>query len=239
MRKRARLRVAARIQAEGLPHFSRQSLRKTGLHLVPVTESPLTKLFDAACDELHYAGSCRRVGRKLRLGVVVDGEWAGGIVLGSPFPNIQPRDDALGLTRWVKNWQERGLVSPWARENTEYWSRLQLVVNHARTYIFPDFEGAGVGVEAHRALVRRGLSLWRKKYSTDVKALDTLCTHPESRLFLDNGWKLVGRTKGYTRDPDAVLSKRAFKSDWDSIRENAGLRLLEGGDRWWIWVRKV
>jgi hypothetical protein len=66
---------------------------------------------------------------------------------------------------------------------------------------------------------------------------DTLCTHPASRLFRDNGWSLVGRTSGYSRDPTRVLSRRAFENDWKTIKDNAGLRRLEGSTRWWIWVR--
>jgi hypothetical protein len=89
--------------------------------------------FDEALDEVHYAGACSRVGRCMRLLIVENGQWAGGIVLGSTFPNIDVRDEALGLKRHVRNHHLRGLRSPWARENVPYWSRLQLVVNHART----------------------------------------------------------------------------------------------------------
>jgi len=203
-----------------------------------VVESPqMRRVFDEAAEEIHYAGSCQRVGRCMRLAIVMNGEWIGGIVLGSTFPNIRPRDDAFGLTKFIENWRERGLVSPWARENQDYWMRLQLIVNHARTFIFPKFQGQGLGVRAHALLLTEGVWLWEGYYGSPVYGFDTLCTHPNSRLFADNGWILVGRTKGYSRDPNKIFSRRAFEEEWKNIKDNAGLGLIEGNMRWWIWVR--
>ena len=204
------------------------------LSLIPVS-GQMRRVFDEACGMLHYAGACRRVGRLMRLSVVEGGEWVGGIVLGSPFPNLRPRDDAFDLTRHALNWRERGLVSPWARENRDYWSRLQLIVNQARTFVFPSAQGRGIGVRAHALLETQGRALWNDVYGPAI-GFDTLCTESTSRLFSDNGWRLVGRTKGYTRNPGLPLSGR-FEDGSKTLRENAGLSHRPSNPQWWIWVR--
>jgi hypothetical protein len=84
------------------------------LSFIIVETSEMRRVFDEAAEEIHYAGACQRVGRCMRLAIIFKGEWVGGIVLGSTFPNIRPRDEAFGLTKFIKNWRERGLVSPWA-----------------------------------------------------------------------------------------------------------------------------
>ena len=158
-------------------------------------------------------------------------------MLGSTFPNIRPRDSILGLTRHVQGYRARGLSNAWASENRDYWDRLQLIVNHARTFIFPRYQGRGIGIAAHRRLLTQGIDLWTEKYGGKVHALDTLCTHAESRLFLENGWQLLGRTKGYSRDPQAIFSNRVFSEDWKHIKDNAGLKKIRGSTKWWIWTR--
>jgi len=207
------------------------------LHFMPIEDVSARHVFDQALDEVHYAGSCQRVGRCVRLAVTNGREWIGGVVLGSTFPNIAPRDDAFGLTKFIHNTRRRGLISPFASENKLYWSNLQKIVNHARTFIFPAFQGEGLGINVHALLLSQGRRIWQDRYGCEVYGFDTLCTHPKSRLFYENGWSLVGRTKGYTRDPETVLSsRRAFADEWRGIEENAGLSKLEGSMRWWIWV---
>ncbi len=193
------------------------------------------RVFDLACDRIHYAGSCRRVGRCMRLALYFQGEWAGGMVLGSPFPNIGPRDEAFGLTAFTRGYRERGLVSPWAAENTEYWDGLQRIVNHARTFVFPRFQGYGLGVKALELLPTQGRELWETKYQTDVAGFDTHCTSPTSRLFLDNGWVLVGRTKGFSRDRRSAFSNRVTNGEL-TVKDNAGLVRRRRNTRWWTWV---
>ena len=70
--------------------------RKRGLCFIEVTDSTWRKLFDEALDITHYAGSCQRVGRWMRLARLEDGNWVGGIVLGSTFANVLGRAEALG-----------------------------------------------------------------------------------------------------------------------------------------------
>jgi hypothetical protein len=205
------------------------------LALVPVTSREGKSIFDTACDQIHYAGACHRVGRRMRLAVVSRGRWVGGIVLGSTFPNIRPRDDAFRLTRWVVDWQERGLVSPWASENDQYWRRLQQVVNQARAFVFPAEAGSGLGVRSHLLLETEGLHYWQAKYER-AAGFDTLCNHPTSRLFTSNGWTLVGRTLGHSRDPYSALSRRVTDRTL-VVRDNAGLTARPLGERWWVWVR--
>jgi hypothetical protein len=208
------------------------------LRFTMVDDAEIRKIFDTALDEIHYAGSCQRVGRCLRL-VVTNGKlWIGGVVLGSTFPNMAPRDEEFGLTKYIRNTKGRGLISPFASENRLYWDNLQKIVNHARTFIFPEFQGNGIGIKTHKLLLKDGRAIWEKRYKTKIYGFDTLCTHPKSRLFCENGWTLVGRTKGYTRDPQKVLSSRkAFKEEWSNIKENAGLEKLKGNRRWWIWTK--
>lgn len=237
MQKRVNEKLVEEIRLAGNNLLRWQGLTTERLGFVVIESPEMRRIFDQALQEIHYSGACRRVGRLMRLAVLKDGEWVGGVVLGSTFPNIRPRDDAFGLTKFVKDWKERGLVSPWARENKEYWDRLQGIVNHARTFIFPVFQGNGLGVGTHALLLTQGIELWKERYGGPIYGLDTLCTHPNSRLFADNGWTLVGRTKGYSRDPSKVFSNRVLKKEWENISDNAGLRLLEGSMRWWIWVK--
>lgn len=204
---------------------------------VEVADPQRRRLFDQALDEIHYAGSCQRVGRCMRLAIFESGQWIGGIVLGSTFPNILVRDEALGLRQYVGDYKQRGLKSPWSRENIPYWEALQKVINHARTFIFPRFQGTGKGITAHKLLLTEGIALWKAKYQDDVIGLDTLCTHDDSRLFKDNGWTLVGRTEGYTSDPSQVFSKRVFMEDWKTIKNNVALSKIQGSTRWFVWVK--
>src|SRR5437016_5066741 len=73
--------------------------RSSRVSLIEVTDKSWRECFDAALDATHYAGACQRVGRCMRLAIVQSGEWVGGIVLGSTFPNIEVRDQYLGLKR--------------------------------------------------------------------------------------------------------------------------------------------
>lgn len=233
------LTVVAEIEQESARLLAQLDLPDVSFGFVEVIEASWRRLFDRALDEIHYAGACQRVGRCMRLAIIENGVWVGGIVLGSTFPNIRVRDEALGLRQYVENWRERGLKSPWARENTAYWSALQKIVNHARTFIFPRFQGAGRGIQAHRLLLTEGIALWKAKYQDEVMGLDTLCTHADSRLFKDNGWTLVGQTEGYSSDPSRVFSKRAFVEDWKTIKNNIALGKVEGSTRWFVWVKAL
>jgi hypothetical protein len=206
------------------------------LRFHPVLGNDLKRCFDSACQELHYAGACHRVGRLLRLVAMLDREWVGGIVLGSPFPNIRPRDDAFGISRFTRGLAQRGLSNAWGTENRDYWDRLQLIINHARAFVFPDFRGGGLGVEMHKLLETEGRAMWEEKYGPSV-GFDTLCTDPFSRLFADNGWILVGRTKGYRRDPKRTLSRRVAEKKVRPVSDNAALTLDPNNYQWWVWVR--
>jgi hypothetical protein len=221
---------------QGLIAELRGSPLTQGLHFHAVADRRLKILYDRCLDIVHYAGACHRVGRLMRLAAMAEGEWVGGIVLGSPFPNIRPRDDAFGITRYVTDFIERGLPSPWARENVEYWSRLQLVVNQARAFTFPEFRGGGLGMRMHRILESEGRRLWENRYGP-IAGFDTLCTEPRSKLFATNGWILVGRTKGYGRDPRKTLSARVARGEVQGVRDNAALSRSPDGVRWWVWVR--
>jgi len=141
----------------------------------------------------------------------------------------------LGLTAFTHGYRERGLVSPWASENREYWERLQLIINHARTFVFPTFQGCGLGVRALALLPTQGRSLWEDRYGPGVIAFDTHCTSPTSRLFAENGWRLVGQTKGFARDPTRTFSKRVV-GDALKVSDNAGLACRRRNKRWWTWV---
>lgn len=208
------------------------------LTFMELRDKGMRRLFDEACDLIHYAGSCRRVGRCMRLALVVDGLWAGGTVLGSPFPNIGARDEAFGLTQYTRGFQQRGLISPWASENRAYWDRLQLIVNHARTFIFPQFHGRGLGVGALSLLPTRGKEMWEARYGEGVLGFDTHCTSSTSRLFIDNGWELVGQTKGFSRDRRVTFSGRV-EDNRVAVKDNAGLTKRRKNPRWWTWVLRL
>jgi hypothetical protein len=211
------------------------------LFLLEVTDERLRKLFDDALDIIHYSKSCKRVGRCMRLAITCDKQWVGGIVLGSPFPNILVRDEAIGLRKYVTNYKLRGLKNPWSRDNVDYWTKLQQVVNHARTFIFPKFQGKGIGIRAHGVLLGQGIKMWQHKYHDRVRALDTLCTAAESKLFLLNGWKMVGETKGYTLDKKSLFSKRLKQKQNRKIGivNNCGLLKPSNPIKWVVWVYKI
>jgi hypothetical protein len=208
------------------------------LSFVEVRDRNWRTLFDEALDLVHYSHSCQRVGRCMRLAIVVVGQWAGGIVLGSTFPNILVRDENVGLRKFVTNYKRRGLPNPWTRKNRSYWRNLQRVVNHARTFVFPQFQGKGIGIRAHRLLLSKGVEMWEQKYRDQVYALDTLCTADESKLFLLNGWTRAGQTKGYTLDRTAVFSKpmKVFDDRAKGIKNNGALRKPENSVQWWVWT---
>lgn len=207
-----------------------------GLSFVEITNRKWKSINDEALDLIHYSRSVQRVGRCMRLAIIEDGEWAGGIVLGSTFPNILVRDTEVGLRKFVEDYKSRGLTNPWSRENRLYWENLQKVVNHARTFIFPKFQGRGIGIRAHRELLTTGKRMWERKYNDEVYAMDTLCTADDSKLFLRNGWRRAGQTKGYSSDRSKVLSNAiGVKEDKDGgVVNNVGLTL--GGTQWWVWV---
>jgi hypothetical protein len=226
------------IQESGTKHMAEYyEFPDAGLVFVEVTDGAWRRLFDDALDLTHYAGSCQRVGRCMRLAIVDDGIWVGGIVLGSTFANILVRDKELGLRKYVENYKKHGLKSPWARNNYPYWKALQRIVNHARTFVFPQFQGRGLGIRSHGLLLTEGVRMWERKYGGKVYALDTLCTEDDSKLFSKNGWAFAGQTKGYTSDPKKTFSNRLseFKRKTFGARHNVG---LSGGSmRWMVWVR--
>jgi hypothetical protein len=206
--------------------------KSDSLSFVVVDEKELRNCFDLSLDKTHYAKSCQRVGRCMRLAIVSERQWVGGIVLGSTFPNVGARDEALGLKQFVRGFPSRGLRNAWCKENREYWQALQTIVNHARTFIFPQFQGRGLGKHAHRLLLTRGVRLWEQKYSQPVYAMDTLCDRSDSGLFIANGWELVGETKGFTADYGSSFSQGKHSSI-----NNAALK--PGRTRWQVWVRVI
>lgn len=213
-------------------------LEGRGLHLVAQSYGTRGRdfraVFDEALDRLHYAGRCQRVGRCMRLAVLNNRVWVGGIVLGSTFPNVGSRDEALDLKRFVRGPLGKGVRGPWSRENREYWEALQTIVNHARTFIFPEFQGAGIGIRAHRLLLTEGLNLWKSRYPGRVTAFDTLCDATDSGLFLKNGWIHVGQTAGYGSD-----ATRRFGLSETERALNNNVALKRTGRPWEIWVRPI
>jgi len=91
-------------------------------------------------------------------------------------------------------------------------------------------------VRAHAALLTAGVRMWESKYGGEVCALDTLCTADESKLFLRNGWRRVGQTKGYSSDRTRVLSKAigVIEDSERGVKNNVALSL--GKNLWWVWV---
>jgi hypothetical protein len=209
------------------------------LDLVPLplgrASSILRRAFDSELDKYHYSGSCKRVGRCMRILIVCNRQWVGGIVLGSTFANVRCRDEVLGLTKYVRDSAKRGLRSPWASENSAYWRRLQRVVNHARTFIFPEFQGKGIGIKAHSLLLTKGVALWEQRYADRVAAFDTLCDDADSKLFVKNNWVHVGMTAGFQSDPHKRLSEK--QNGHHNLRNNVGLR--RGQRQWEVWVRVI
>jgi hypothetical protein len=100
--------------------------------------------------------------------------------------------------------------------------------------VFPEFQGRGIGVDAHRQLIRVGPRYWRERYGTPVGAFDTLCDSADSKLFVQNGWKYAGRTKGFGSDRARPL---VLTSDDTQLRNNVGL--IATGRAWQVWVRTI
>src|SRR5262249_12573654 len=108
------------------------------------------------------------------------------------------------------------------------------VVNHARTFVFPEFQGRGIGIDAHRLLIRVGPRYWRKRYRTPVAAFDTLCDSSDSKLFIRNGWDYAGRTKGFGSDRSRPLVEVR-----DGAEPRNNVALLKTGRRWEVWIRTI
>lgn len=231
------LKQVETIQKEGQLILKGCLPKSRRLSLFEISDHRLQQLFDDALSLTHYAGSCQRVGRCMRLAIIYHKTWVGGIVLGSPFPNIEVRDHAVGIKKHVLNFKKRGLRSPWVRENRAYWMRLQRIVNHARTFVFPDFQGQKLAVKAHKLLLTEGIELWEKKYHDKVAALDTLCDHGDSKLFLANGWILVGETKGYSSNPKAAFSRRTNQGK--PFKNNVALVQHPENRKWVVWVKLI
>ena len=210
---------------------------RSNFELVEVKTSSNRRLFDDALNKLHYSGACQRVGRCMRLMVIMNNTWIGGIVLGSPFPNILVRDEALGLRVFITDYKDRNLSNPWSSRNVPYWKSLQKIVNHARAFVFPKYQGAGLGIRSQSLLFTQGVRLWEEKYKDEVFAFDNLCDKGDSKLFLYNGWTLVGTTKGYTSSSETIFSKRAFREKNTKIKNNIGLSMV--GRKWEVWIRVV
>jgi hypothetical protein len=209
------------------------------LSFIETNDAFLKKLFDQALDILHYAKSVQRVGRCMRLAVIRDKNWVGGITLGSTFPNIFVRDEALGLRKFVENYKERGLKNPWVKENYLYWHALQTLVNHARSFTFPMFQGSGIGTAAEKLLLTKGVKLWEEKYHDRVYALDNLTDRADSKMFLNNGWQMVGQTKGFSSNPDEIFSQRLGYKNKEQIRNNIGLSTSGKAIHWFVWVKII
>jgi hypothetical protein len=227
-----------KIQEEGNKYLLTDNIKSPEMTFIEVAESAWRRIFDEALDLVHYSHSCQRVGRCMRLAIVENYQWVGGIVLGSTFPNILVRDEAVGLRKFVTDYKNRGLSNPWSRENTLYWSNLQKVINHARTFVFPQCQGRGIGIRAHKLLLTYGVQLWEKKYKDKVYALDTLCTADESKLFLLNGWTRAGQTKGFTLDRSKTFSRSLEVLDdrTKGIKNNGALCKTDKSTEWWVWV---
>jgi GNAT superfamily N-acetyltransferase len=221
-----RVRGESSLFSHGLPS------RRDEPTFIEIRDPAVREFFDLALRQVHYAGSCQRVGRCMRLAVILQGRWVGGVVLGSTFPNINVRDEVLGMKVYVRGFAARGLKNPWSSRNKQYWDALQTIVNHARTFVFPEFQGQGVGVRTHKALLSSGIRLWEDKYSHKVYALDTLCDHADSGLFVRNGWTHAGQTQGYTSDYRSWFTHRKKSS---TRINNAALR--PGSRKWEVWVR--
>lgn len=228
----SRAMTSLRLNAERL--LLSHARRRQGVWLTVVNDRLVRSAFDEALERLHYARSCQRVGRCMRLAIMLDRCWVGGVVLGSTFPNVDVRDEALGLKVFVRGFQKRGLRNAWCKENVEYWSALQTIVNHARTFVFPEFQGRGLAKTAHQLLLAQGVRIWERQYRERVYALDTLCDQTDSGLFLANGWSLVGQTKGYTADYAGLFSARRKQP---ARINNAALKV--GRTRWQVWIRVV
>lgn len=106
------------------------------------------------------------------------------------------------------------------------------------TFIFPKYQGKGLGIKTHSLLLSKGTKIWEEKYNDKIYGFDTLDNRPNSRLFLNNGWEMVGKTKGYSSDSNCIFSKRADKKGWNYIKNNKGLKKNDGNVRWWIYVKK-
>ena len=99
------------------------------------------------------------------------------------------------------------------------------------------FHGNGIGIAALQQLLTEGVRLWEEKYRDKVYALDTLTDRGDSKLFINNGWQLIGKTKGYSSDPSKIFSKSSGDKYGEYIKNNVGL--TNNSIRWFVWVKIV
>jgi GNAT superfamily N-acetyltransferase len=182
--------------------------RCSALHLQarPVSANE-SKAFNQTLKHLHYAGACYPVGRFLRLMVFERDSWVGGFVLRGTIPHVTCRDKFFGLYRF----RRRGRF-PAARSG--YWRRLNEIVNIGRIFVFPEFQGMGIGAGIVRLASSCSKTYWKNMYDAPVRGLDCLDLAPpqHARIFTDNGWQFLGLTTGHSRDgraPSMGQSKSA------------------------------
>ncbi len=161
---------------------------------IRICPKDLNKTFTEKLGKLHYLGNCPPTGRYIRFIAVFKGNIIGGFILRSTIPHITCRDKFFGLY----NYRIKGRIPD---SKSKYWQILNKIPNMARAYIDEPFQNRGFGIRMIREIEKQAISLWKKKYNDDVIGIECQDIAPpeKAKLFTLNGWKYIGKTKGYSK----------------------------------------
>jgi hypothetical protein len=201
---------------------------KTGLHFRLCTKRKTGKKFTEALQQLHYAGSCKSVGRFLRLMLLDDSRWVGGLIIRNALPIVQCRDEFFGINQFRKSGRIPKSGSP-------YWDKLNRIVNMARAFIFEEFQGLGYGTKMIQLLETDAVKIWKRKYGFLPIGYDCLDNAPpeKAKIFLNNGWDFIGRTRGYSHS-------RCYKPGKVKSQSNPiSGRMEKSSFQWYVYTKKL
>jgi hypothetical protein len=129
-------------------------------------------------------------------------------VLRNTIPHVTCRDQFFRLYSF-----RHGGRFPSAR--SKYWQLLNQIVNIGRIFVFPEFQGMGIGISIVGLAETTAIAYWRDIYDSKVKGLDCLdlATPKHAKIFTENGWAYLGRTTGNSRKGRLPSMRSHSKAD--------------------------
>ncbi len=153
----------------------------------------------------------------------------GGFILRSTIPHVTLRDKFFNIYKYRKG----GRIP---NSKSEYWQILNKIPNMARAFILEKFQGKGYGKKMIEALETQAISIWKKKYKDDVIGIDCMDKEApnKAKIFLKNGWKYLGMTKGFSHNKRQPFGGKIREQDNPIIGK---MKVIN--PKWHIYVKKI